>query len=136
MGVPNTTTFTLQDVADVISVVNPSTDDLTECFTYSVSGKFDPSYGPGDESNLLQFRNYANLPEAVSGSTSLKDPCALSLTVTYYFIGNGFFPFVGDIVYTDAAGTTPWTGENIKIGISKYTFVNATSGEVATITAC
>jgi hypothetical protein len=55
MGVPNTTTFTLQNVVDA---VNPTTDDLVDCFNDAIIGKFDSNYGPGDESNLLQFRNY------------------------------------------------------------------------------
>ncbi len=56
-GVPNTTTFTL---ADVVAAVLPSKDDLQECFDDSVDGAFDSTYGPGDKSNLLQFRNYGN----------------------------------------------------------------------------
>jgi hypothetical protein len=56
MAVPDTTTFTLQDVADEI---NPATmDRLTKCFSNAIASYFDSKYGPGDESNLLQFRNY------------------------------------------------------------------------------
>jgi len=54
-SVPDTTTFSL---ADVIAAVLPSSNDLIECFDDAVDGAFDSSYGPGDESNLLQFRNY------------------------------------------------------------------------------
>ena len=54
-SVPDTTTFSL---ADVVAAVLPSSDDLDECFDDAVDGAFDSSYGPGDESNLLQFRNY------------------------------------------------------------------------------
>ena len=56
-GVPNTSTFTL---ADVVAAVLPSSNDLQECFDDSVDGAFDSTYGPGDKSNLLQFRNYGN----------------------------------------------------------------------------
>ena len=55
MAVPNTITFSLQDV---VSTVNPTTDDLVDSFDDAILGKFDSNYGPGDESNLLQFRNY------------------------------------------------------------------------------
>ena len=56
-GVPDTTTFTL---ADVIAAVLPSSDDLQQCFHDSVDGAFDSAHGPGNKSNLLQFRNYGN----------------------------------------------------------------------------
>ena len=38
MAVPDTTTFTLQDV---VTEVNPTTDDLVDCFADAVAGKFD-----------------------------------------------------------------------------------------------
>ena len=54
MPVPNTTTFMLQDV---VNTVNPTTDDLVDCFADAVSSKFDSSYS-GSKNNLLNFRNY------------------------------------------------------------------------------
>jgi hypothetical protein len=56
MGVPNTTTFSLQDV---VNVVNPTTDDLVDCFADAGASKFDPAYS-GSKDNLLNFRNYNN----------------------------------------------------------------------------
>ncbi len=56
MAVPDTTTFTLQNVADEFGL--GSNDGLIDCFDEATSSDFDPSYGPGDSSNLLQFRNY------------------------------------------------------------------------------
>jgi hypothetical protein len=53
-SVPNTTTFSLQDVVDV---VNPTTDDLSDCFSDAVSGYFDPTYS-GSKDRLSNFRNY------------------------------------------------------------------------------
>jgi hypothetical protein len=53
-SVPDTTTFTLQDVCDV---VQPSSDTLLSCFNEADSGAFDPSY-EGDRDSLLDFRNY------------------------------------------------------------------------------
>ena len=54
MGVPNTTTFDLQTV---VNVVNPTTDDLVDCFADAVASKFDSSYS-GSKDQLLNFRNY------------------------------------------------------------------------------
>ena len=54
MGVPNTTTFDLQTV---VNVVNPTTDDLVDSFADAVASKFDPSYS-GLKNQLLNFRNY------------------------------------------------------------------------------
>ena len=54
MAVPNTTTFALQDVVDE---VNPTTDDLADCFADATSSSFDSNYS-GDKNNLLNFRNY------------------------------------------------------------------------------
>ena len=51
-SVPNTTTFTEQDVKNVISV-----SSLVDMFTYAPDAYFDPSY-KGSKNNLLNFRNY------------------------------------------------------------------------------
>ena len=113
MGVPNTTTFTLQDVVDV---VNPTTDDLVDSFDDAVAGDFDSSYGPGDESNLLQFRNYdsSGLTPFLGSVTSNNNVCSLTMNITYYHNGSGTNPAVGDTVYTDSGGTTPYQGDNMR----------------------
>ena len=54
MSVPNTDTFSLQDVIDE---VNPTTDDLVDCFADAIAGNFDPAY-EGSKDRLLNFRNY------------------------------------------------------------------------------
>lgn len=54
MGVPNTTTFDLQTV---VNVVNPTTDDLVDSFADAVASKFDSTYS-GSKDQLLNFRNY------------------------------------------------------------------------------
>ena len=51
MGVPNTGTFSLQDV---VNVVNPTTDDLVDCFADAVASKFDSTYS-GSKNQLLNF---------------------------------------------------------------------------------
>lgn len=65
-SVPNTETFTLQNVVDA---VNPTTDDLQDCFNDANSSYFDPiynndSYAPAN--SMLRFRNYG----------PGEDPCA------------------------------------------------------------
>jgi hypothetical protein len=65
--VPNTTTFSLQDVQacmEYYDSLNQYTNaDLQQCFDHAVSSSFDPasiaSY-PAD--SMLRFRNYANFP--------------------------------------------------------------------------
>ena len=111
MGVPNTTTFTLQNVVDTI---NPTTDDLVDCFNDAIIGKFDSNYGPGDESNLLQFRNYdaGNSLTQFSGSSGQNDfkfLCTQTVATLYWHNGAGTHPTTGDIVYTNSAGTTAFT---------------------------
>ena len=54
MAVPDTTTFTLQDV---VTEIVPATDDLVSCFADSVDGDFDIAY-KGAKDNLYNFRNY------------------------------------------------------------------------------
>jgi len=54
MPVPNTNTFTLQDVVDE---VNPTTNSLETCFNEADDDKFDPKYALEGQ-NLSEFRNY------------------------------------------------------------------------------
>lgn len=56
IGVPNTTTFSL---ADVIAAINPSSNDLQECFNDAVSGAFNTTYDE-DKDELDDFRDYGN----------------------------------------------------------------------------
>ena len=53
MAVPDTNTFTLQDV---VTEVNPTTDDLTDCFADAVAASFDAAY-EGSKDRLSNFRN-------------------------------------------------------------------------------
>jgi len=107
MGVPNTTTFTLQNVVDT---VNPTTDDLVDCFNDAIIGKFDSNYGPGDESNLLQFRNYD-----AGGSWALSDitensnsPATLSSSI----LGGSDFVMVP--IFIDEGGTRLYIKDHIE----------------------
>ena len=122
MAVPDTTTFTLQNVVDA---VGPTTDDLVDSFADAVTGDFDSNYGPGDESNLLQFRNYdgtASLPSFVgslASSSAGVSPCnpPLTMNITYYHNGSGSYPVVGDTVYTNSSGSTPYGSINMRAAL-------------------
>jgi hypothetical protein len=60
MAVPNTNTFSLQDVVDQFVKVNPPPDDLVDCFASAQSNFFDPSY-EGNKDRLSNFRNYGGV---------------------------------------------------------------------------
>ncbi len=55
MAVQSTTTFTLQDVVDE---VNPTTNDLADCFSDSTDSGFVSSY-KGSKDRLSNFRGYS-----------------------------------------------------------------------------
>ena len=55
MAVPNTNTFSLQDVVNELS---PSTNDLQSCYDASVLVDFDFNYYNGFFDDLNNFRNY------------------------------------------------------------------------------
>jgi len=54
MAIPDTNTFSLQDV---VNEIGPTTNDLIDCFADAVPGNFDPAYS-GSTNELLNFRNY------------------------------------------------------------------------------
>jgi hypothetical protein len=60
MAVPDTNTFSLQDVVDQFVKVNPPPDDLVDCFASAQSNFFDPSY-EGNKDRLSNFRNYGGI---------------------------------------------------------------------------
>ena len=58
MAVPDTNTFSLQDVCNQFPKNPP--DDLVDCFSRANSSNFDPSY-EGNKDRLSNFRNYGGL---------------------------------------------------------------------------
>ena len=113
MGVPNTTTFTLQNVVDA---VNPTTDDLVDSFADAVSSKFDSDY-EGSKNQLLNFRNYdgVTLIAVTMSSGTSKDVCNETPNITRYTDGTNFDgPVVGDVVYTNSTGTSFLASGNYK----------------------
>ncbi len=137
MGVPDTTTFTLQDV---VTDINPTTDDLVDCFADASASGFDPAYS-GSKNELLNFRNYNLSLTSISGSTtSVGKPafgCTSTLNTTYYHDGAGIFPVVSDIMYTNSGGTTPLVG-TYRTNSLTVSHVNTTdsSGIVTAVYVC
>jgi len=101
MGVPNTSTFTLQDV---VNEVNPTTDDLVDCFSDAILAGFDSAY-EGSKNQLLNFRNYSSLSPFFL-TLDEKFPCSSLTEDQSYHNGSGTLAVVGDIVYDDSSGTT------------------------------
>ena len=114
MGVPDTTTFTLQDVADEFSL--GTNDGLIDCFEEATSADFDPAYS-GDKDNLLNFRNYdgVSLISVTMSSGASKDVCNETPNITRYTDGtDSSGPVVGDVVYTNSTGTSFLASGNYK----------------------
>jgi hypothetical protein len=105
MAVPNTTTFTLQNVVDE---VNPTTDDLVDCFADATSSSFDSNYS-GSKNNLLNFRNYGGeqyWDYAAGTQSTLTNICSLSLTEIIYQQHPTVQAFdFNDPIYSDTSGT-------------------------------
>ena len=135
MGVPNTTTFELQDVVDT---VNPTTDDLVDCFADAIASLFDSSY-EGSKNQLLNFRNYGNLT-SFNGSVGAKDPCSSSTTRLYYHNGSSSLPVVNDFVYDGSSGSTVLPSGNYKLSDGTKMEVSgggvSTAGKVLVIGPC
>ena len=106
MAVPDTDTFTLQDV---VNEVNPTTDDLVDCFADAVASKFDSAYS-GSKNQLLNFRNYGaaiSLVEFPITASTFANPlfaCFQSTSSNSAFFPNGA-PTINDVVYANAAGS-------------------------------
>ena len=107
MGVPNTTTFTLQNVVDVVD----NDDNLVGVFNDAVASKFDSAYS-GAKNNLLNFRNYdaaGTCTSFLTSSQTFSNGCSAapsSQNATYYHNGSNNYPVVGDTVYTNSSCTT------------------------------
>mgnify|MGYP003661242447 CR=1 FL=1 len=138
MGVPNTTTFTLQNVVDV---VNPTTDDLVDCFADAVASKFDSNY-EGSKNQLLNFRNYDGstlLQITMSTGTGSKDACNENPNTARWTDGSDSSgPVVGDTVYTNSSGTAFLASGNYKsqMGSSGSNVTIGSNGLVTARSSC
>lgn len=57
MAVPNTNTFSLQDV---VNEIKPTTNDLKSCVTSANNSLYDSNYYTEPATSLLEFRNYGH----------------------------------------------------------------------------
>jgi len=139
MGVPNTTTFTLQNVVDE---VNPTTDDLVDCFADAISSKFDSAYS--SSVGLLKFRNYGAGPTLITAymGTAVSKPasaCSEFVNVQVWYYGSGY-PAIGDTIYTNSGasstkGAGNWPTGSVSGGAGQSTTTNS-SGVVTYIYGC
>ncbi len=96
MSVPNTSTFSLQDVVDEIS---PTTDDLQDCVDDAQSGGYDGTYYTSPATSLYEFRNYSH-------STTWADRVeANANTTSYDFTSDVPSGFLCEGLYVNSAGT-------------------------------
>ena len=140
MAVPDTTTFTLQDV---VTEINPTTDDLVDCFADAVAGNFDSSYS-GSKDELLNFRNYGastltSFYVTVSGSKTAY--CGALVSVQMWHDGANALPIFDDAVYTNSSGTTSaaWVGYkgfNTTNGLNSITSAKITLGYINNAVVC
>jgi hypothetical protein len=132
MGVPNTTTFTLQNVVDE---VHPTTDDLVDCFADAVASKFDSNY-EGSKNQLLNFRNYGAVTSfsTSTNATSSRLVCAKLLDITRYHTGTATYPVTGDTVWNTSSGTgVPGDGWYKSANNTAYF---TTSGVITSVAIC
>ena len=109
MAVPDTNTFTLQTV---VTEVNPTTDDLVDCFADAVAGKFDSNYS-GSKNSLLNFRNYGAVTLTtfhltVNTPKSTFACYGTANNVAYHDGPANTIADVGDTIYSNSAGTTTY----------------------------
>lgn len=118
MAVPDTTTFTLQNVVDEI---NPTTDDLVDCISDADSGSYDLAYYTPPATSLLEFRNYGGaglgygylynkyaFTDANFATSGWHVPTQTEFTTLYTYLG-GTGVAGGKLKET---GTTHWTTPN------------------------
>ena len=109
MGVPNTDTFTLDDVLQELGLGDG--DSLQDCFDDAVSSDFDGNYNPnstGTSNNLLNFRNYAN-----AGLTAVLSNNNLSGSSSWNFFSLDVSSYAGStakLVIEYTSGTS-YTGD-------------------------
>ena len=109
MAVPDTNTFTLQNV---VTEVNPTTDDLVDCFADAVASKFDSNYS-GSKNSLLNFRNYGAVTLTTFHLTVNTPKSSFACygtanNVAYHNGGSNTIAAVGDTVYSNSTGTTTY----------------------------
>jgi hypothetical protein len=130
MAVPNTSTFSLQDVVDEFS---ESIDDLVHCVSSADAAGYNSSYYSSPATSLLEFRDYEETVSLTSfsssyGSSSQSTACGLTDNQTYYHDGSGYLPAVGDNVYGDSGGVIGLARNHYSAGPLAGTFHIKTGG--------
>tara|TARA_R110000822_G_C15025687_1_gene463671 strand:- start:53 stop:523 length:471 start_codon:yes stop_codon:yes gene_type:complete len=84
MAVPNTTTFSLNDVRLELGL--GATSDLIACIAAAVAGQYDPAYYTAPATSLLEFRNYGAVVVAntltISPTSVSRSSAAFNITIT------------------------------------------------------
>lgn len=101
MAVPNTDTFSLQDVVDEIV---PTTNDLVDCIADAVGGSYDGTYYTAPATSLLEFRNYG----AVAG-WDVSDIANSAQSANIASLVNGATQAVIAGLWVDSGGTRIYT---------------------------
>lgn len=116
--VPNTTTFSLQDV---VNVVEPDVYTLQSCFNDAVSAYFDPAYS-GSKNSLLNFRNYGACPSYISSGSLAYLSNTNSLTVPYPAVNASDIVFIAAGHYSSSTmSLTGWSSMTISYSSFRYT---------------
>jgi hypothetical protein len=149
MGVPNTNTFTL---ADVVAVVNPTTNDLQDCFNDASTAAFNTTYDENKD-QLDDFRDYGNNGSSQSQVTiannnySNSNVCTQSQSYSCYKSGStAIFENGNKIWYDTGSGPGSSFAGNTSVpdlewysggsGVSKVKFQINSSGVIYNVEAC
>lgn len=133
-SVPDTETFSLQDVYNVVHSHAPSTTfDLNSCFTNAVSGYFDSDYTYYTANSMLRFRNYtvATTPIVVT-STIYEDFVTSGATDLLFTYLGGNVTYEGGSTVTDKGVCLSATNSNPTIGGSGVTTKSVGYGGIGT----
>jgi len=143
MAVTTANTLKLSDVClEIYGSSSTSGRTLATCHT-DATGTFNITYAVIGADTLLDFRGYVHGVPTTSfsmstfGNANATTVCGYSLNTTRYHDGGAASPTNGDVVYVDAAGTTPLNGGNTywKINAFARCLINP-EGLCSSIAAC
>lgn len=140
MAIPNTDgngTSTDWSLQSVVTEVNPTTDDLVDCFADATGASFDQAY-KGDLDRLLNFRNYGAVTASgvasvtISNAGSFKrvtastyaatqrttDGSGSGATFTVTLEANGLTFRIASVTSITAAGTGYAVGDLITLNLT------------------
>lgn len=116
MAVPNTTTFTLDDVRLEVDPTKNNLNDLITVANAQSPSEWDSDYA-GSKNSLLNFRNYGAGPTFTAFQMQTQKSinegavdCFNTVFTTYYHNGANNEPTLFDNIYEDSAGTVSHDG--------------------------